>query len=183
MEASKGQKYQIPMRCDRGERDEEKTLVSVVHPAYDHPIPYPQRVKQQDKQFAKFLKVFKKLHINIPLLEALQQIPSCTKFMKDILSRKRKLKHDETIVLTEKCSAILQKKLPSKLKDLGSFTIPCDIGDINFDKVLYDLGASINLMPWSVSKKLGIGEVKPTMVSLQLADKSVNIQEMCWRLC
>ena len=73
-------------------------------------------------------------------------------------------------MLTEECSVILQRKLPPKLKDLGSFTI----GDFNFDKVLCDLGASINLMPLSIFRKLGLGEVKPTTVSLQLADRSIK---------
>ena len=80
--------------------------------------------------------------------------------MKDILSRKRKLKHGETIVLTEECSAILQNKLPPKPKDPGSFTILYDIGEVHFDKALCDLATSINLMPLSIFKKLGIGEVK-----------------------
>ena len=77
-------------------------------------------------------------------------------------------------MLTEECSAILQRKLPPKLKDLGSFTIPCTIGDFIFDKVLCDLGVSINLMPLSTFRKLGLGEVKPTTVSLQLADRSIK---------
>ena len=94
--------------------------------------------------------------------------------MKDILSHKRKLKHDETIMLTEECSAILQNKLPPKLKDPGSFNISCDIAEVYFDKAIYDLGASINLMPLFVFKKLEIGEVKPTMVSLQLMDRSIK---------
>ena len=101
-------------------------------------------------------------------------MPSYARFMKDILSHKWKLKHDETIALIEECSAILPKKLPPKLKDPRSFTIPCDIGIVHFDKALCDLGAGINLMPLSIFKKLGIGEVKPTMVSLQLADRSIK---------
>ena len=72
--------------------------------------------------------------------------------------------------LSGECSAILQKILPQKLKDPGSFTLPCTIGDSFFYKVLCDLGASINLMPLSVYKKLGLGEMKQTTISLQLAD-------------
>ncbi|XP_022863492.1 uncharacterized protein LOC111383608 [Olea europaea var. sylvestris] len=74
----------------------------------------------------------------------------------------------------QECSAILQKKLPQKRKDPGSFTIPCTIGSSSFDKGLCDLGASINLMPLSIFKKLGLGEVKPTTVTLQLADRSLT---------
>ena len=140
------------------------------------PMPFPQRLKKknQDKQFSKFIEIFKKLHINIPFADALQQMLSYAKFLKEILSNKKKLEDEETVMLTEECSAILQKKLPPKLKDPGSFTIPYIIGDIMFDHVLCDLGASINLMPFSIFRRLGIGEVKPTTMSLQLADRSIK---------
>ncbi|KAI3461988.1 hypothetical protein Pfo_018651 [Paulownia fortunei] len=145
-------------------------------PPYVPPIPFPQRFQKQklDKQFPKFLDVFKKLHINIPFADALEQMPSYIKFMKEIISNKRKLEEYEMVALTEECSAILRKKLPPKLKDPGSFTIPCTIGNSFFDKSLCDLGASINLIPLSVYRKLGLGEAKPTTVSLQLADRSIK---------
>lgn len=97
-------------------------------------------------------------------------MPSYVKFMKEILLNKRKLGEYETMMLTEECTAILQNKLPPKLKDPGSFTIPCTIGNSYFKKALCDLGASINLMPLSIFRQLGIGEVKSTTISLQLAD-------------
>ncbi|XP_024030537.1 uncharacterized protein LOC112094270 [Morus notabilis] len=75
--------------------------------------------------------------------------------------------------MTEESSAILHNKIPPKLKDPGSFTIPCAIGNNYFGKALCDLGASINLMPMSIFKKLGIGEAWPTTVTLQLADRSL----------
>ncbi|XP_060969464.1 uncharacterized protein LOC115710689 [Cannabis sativa] len=138
-------------------------------------IPYPQRLRKTntDKQFSKFLEVFRKLHINIPFAEALEQMPSYVKFMKEILLKKRKMEDFETVALIEECSAILQKKLPPKLKDPGSFTIPCTIGKIENIHALCDLGASINLMPLSVFKRLQLGEAKPTTVTLQLADRSL----------
>ncbi|XP_073277685.1 uncharacterized protein [Primulina huaijiensis] len=107
-------------------------------------------------------------------IEALAQMPYYAKFLKDILTKKRKLVDFETVKLSEKCSAILQNKLPPKLKDPGSFSIPCTIGNSNFNKALCDLGASVNLMPYSCFEKLGIGEVKPTTISLQLADRSIK---------
>ena len=78
------------------------------------PVPYPQRLKKHklDKQFTKFMDVLKKLHINIPFADALEQMPSYVKFMKDILSQRRRLVDFETVNLTEECSAILQRKLP-----------------------------------------------------------------------
>ena len=120
------------------------------------------------------MEVFKKLQINIPFADALEQMPTYVKFMKDILSKKRRLEEYETIALTEECSAIIQKKLPQKLKDPGSFTIPCTIGNAVFERALCDLGASINLMPLSIFRRLGLGEAKPTTVTLQLADRSLK---------
>lgn len=73
------------------------------------------------------MEIFKKLHINISFAEALKQMPSYVKFLKDILSSKRRLEEFETMALTEEYSVILQKKLSPKLKDLGRFTIPCSI--------------------------------------------------------
>ncbi|XP_060962021.1 uncharacterized protein LOC115722590 [Cannabis sativa] len=184
----------------------------------EQPAPTPEKQKttdglqlrktNTDKQFSKFLEVFKKLHINIPFAEALEQMPSYVKFMKEILSKKRKMEDFETVALTEECSAILkmpsyvklikeilskkrkmedfetvalteecsailQNKLPPKLKDPGSFTIPCTIGKIENIHALCNLGASINLMPLSVFKRLQLGEAKPTTVTLQLADRSL----------
>ncbi|KAL5545127.1 hypothetical protein UlMin_008911 [Ulmus minor] len=131
-------------------------------------VPFPQRLRKQnlDKQFSKFIDIFKSLHINLPFVDMLEQMPKYAKFLKEVLSNKRRLEGNEKVMLTEECSAILQRKLPQKLKDPGSFTIPCTIGDFEFDKVLCDLGASINLMPLSIFRKLGLGEVKPTTVTL-----------------
>ena len=94
--------------------------------------------------------------------------------MKEILSNKRKFEEHEIVMLTEDCTAILQNKLPPKLKDPGSFNIPCIIGIFYFDKALCDLGASINWMSFSIFKKLGLGEPKAIIVTLQLADISIK---------
>ena len=140
------------------------------------PIPYPQLLKKNklDKQFLKFLEVFKKLHINIPFADALEQMPSYVKFMKEIMSKKRRLSDYEIVNFTEECSAILQRKLQQKLKDPGSFTIPCTIGNSIFEKALCDLGASTNLTLLSIFRRLGLGEARPTKVTLQLADRSLK---------
>ncbi|XP_075500027.1 uncharacterized protein LOC142538599 [Primulina tabacum] len=155
--------------------EDSKTKV-VQPPAFKPAIPYPQRFKKKslDDQFAKFLEIFKKIHINIPFADALEQMPNYAKFIKDVMSKKRKLQEFETVKLTEECSAILQKKLPQKLNDPGSFTIPCFIGGSHCSKALCDLGANINLMPFSIFRKLELGEVKPTTITLQLADRSLT---------
>ncbi|XP_061348799.1 uncharacterized protein LOC133294167 [Gastrolobium bilobum] len=159
--------------------EKKKALDRQLKPADPSPyarVPYPQRLKQeiQKQQYTKFLDIFKKLQVNIPFAEALESMPNYAKFMKDLLSKKYKLKECETVALTEECSTIIQKKLPPKLKDPGSFSIPIAIGNIEVGKALCDMGASINLMPVSMCKALGIKELKPTTVSLQLADRLIR---------
>ncbi|KAJ9544292.1 hypothetical protein OSB04_023999 [Centaurea solstitialis] len=150
----------------------QKTTTPTQVPLY---IPYPQRLRNQreEAQFKQFIDVFKQLHINIPLLEAIERMPNYTKFLKDILNKKKRPTEYETVALTEGCSALLTKKIPPKMKDPGSFTIPCSIGGKTIRRALCDLGAGINLMPLSVFTTLGIGEARPTTISIQLADKSI----------
>ena len=95
------------------------------------------------------------------------------KFLKEILSKKRKIAEEGIVNLTATCSAIIQQKLPAKMKDPGSFTIPCSIGKYEFKKALCDSGASINLMPLSVVQRLNLGELTPTAITLQMADRSM----------
>ncbi|XP_047979067.1 uncharacterized protein LOC125220986 [Salvia hispanica] len=139
-------------------------------------IHFPQVVqkKKLDEKFAKFLEIFKRVNLNIPLIEALQQMPDYLKFLKKIMSKKKKLVDYETVSLTENCSAIIQQKMPAKMKDPGSFNISCVIGNDRQTKALCDLGASINLMPLSYFRKLKFGVLKPTTITLQMADKSVK---------
>ena len=182
-EKSKDQDQQAQVQPQVEEQPEKGKSTEVTEekrelPSYDHHIrvPFPQRLRKSnlDKQFSKFLEIFKKLHINIPFAEALEQMPSYVKFMKEILSKKRKLGDYEMVALSEECSAVIQKKLPPKLKDPGNFTIPCVIGDLDEMKALCDLGASVNLMPLSVYNRLKLGQAKPTTVTLQMADRSLS---------
>ncbi|XP_057747196.1 uncharacterized protein LOC130966414 [Arachis stenosperma] len=130
--------------------------------------PYPQRLRKdgKDGQFSRFQEIFKKLQINIPFAKALEQMPLYVKFLKELITRKRNWGEKETMVLTEECSAIIQKKLPRKMKDPGSFQIPCIIGDINIEKALCDLGASINFMSLAMKKRMRIEKAKPTRMAL-----------------
>ncbi|KAK8666186.1 hypothetical protein V6N13_006338 [Hibiscus sabdariffa] len=138
------------------------------------PPPFPQRLKKQkhDYQFKKFFDILKQVHINLPLVEALQQMSNYAKFLKDMVTRKKRIEEFETAAATETCLALMHNKIPAKKTDPGSFTIECFIGHNYPTKALCDPGASINLMPKSVFRKLGIGEAKPTTVMLQLADHS-----------
>ena len=117
---------------------------------------------------------FKTLHINMPLAECLAQMPKYAKFLKELITNKKKLQEFETVTLTKECSAIISNKLPLKMKQLRSLTIPCSIGNLSFQKSLCDSGAFINLMPLSIYKKLGLGEARLTNIHLQLADRTVN---------
>ena len=118
--------------------------------------------------------MFKKLHISIPLANTLAQMPKYVIFMKEILQNKSRLEEHEMMILNEECNAILLNKLSPKLKNPESFTIPYAIGNSFFKKVLCDHGASSNLMTFSVFRKLGLRETKLTMVSLQLANRSIK---------
>ena len=138
-------------------------------------VPFPQRLQKSkiEEQFARFLKTFQKLEISMPFTEVVTQMPLYAKFLKDILSKKRKIVGEGIVNLTATCSALKKKELPEKMKDPGSFTIPCMIEGVEIQKALCDSGASINLMPLSVAKQLSLGELIPTTITLQMADRSM----------
>jgi hypothetical protein len=114
--------------------------------------PYPERlqVPRNGGKLEDILEVFKQVRINIPFLDAIQQIPSYTKFLKDLITVKRKTNVPKKAFMTRQVSAILQCKLPLKYKDLGCPTITCMIGVSQIERALLDLGASVNLLPYSV---------------------------------
>ena len=136
--------------------------------AYTPSVPFPQRLQKsrREEQFSKFFDIFKKIEINIPFAEVISQMPLYAKFLKEILSKKRKIAEEGIVNLTATCNAIIQQKLPAKMKDPSSFTIPCSIGKYEFKKALCDSGASINLMPLSVVQRLNLGELTSTAITL-----------------
>ena len=117
--------------------------------------------------------MFKKIKINIPFSEALTQMPQYSKFMKDILSKKRKITEERIVSLTATCSAVIQKTLLEKMQDPDSFTIPCKIVDADMGKALCDSRASINLRPLSVAQRLSLGNLTPTAITMQMADRTL----------
>ncbi|GJR27720.1 reverse transcriptase domain-containing protein [Tanacetum coccineum] len=144
-----------------------------------HPnIPYPSRMNQEkqkekdDVQIHKFWQMFKQLHINITLADALILIPKYQKMLKSLLSNKEKLIELANTPVSENCSAVILKKLPEKLGDPGKFLIPCGFSELKC-KALADLGASINLMPLSVWKELGLPELISTQMTLELANRDI----------
>ena len=115
------------------------------------------------------------MKVNIPLLDIIKQVPTYAKFLKDLCTIKKGLGIEKNAFLTKQVSAIIQSKNPVKYKDPGSPTISVNIGGTCINKSLLDLGASVNLLPYSVYKQLGLGELKPTNITLSLADRSVKI--------
>ncbi|GJV94246.1 DNA-directed DNA polymerase, partial [Tanacetum coccineum] len=155
------------------------TSRSVVQPSNEVqplPVPFPKRLRKEkdEAQQKKFLENLKQLHINLPFIEALAQMSKYAKFLKGWLTNKIRLEETCKIIMNERFSVVLLNKLPSKEKDPWSFTIPCDIGQLHIDNALADLGASISLIPYTMYKKLGLGEPKATRMSLELTDRSIQ---------
>ncbi|XP_058763941.1 uncharacterized protein LOC131637360 [Vicia villosa] len=132
-----------------------------------------EEVAEKEKNVKKKKREGKgQLQINIPFAEALEHMPKYAKFLKDILTKKKRYPDNETIMLDAQCSAIIQRTLPRKETDLGRVILPVTIGGTYIGNGLIDLGSSINLIPLSIIKRLGNIEMKSTRMTLQLADKS-----------
>jgi len=132
---------------------------------YEPRAPFSERLKEspsagkQGERYQEMMDVFKKVQINIPFLDAIRQIPPYAKFLKDLCTQKRKMRKrsSEKILLTEQVSSLIQHTVAPKIKDLGAPTISCIIGDHTIDKALLDLGAGVNLLPYSVYEQLRLG--------------------------
>ncbi|KAJ9565323.1 hypothetical protein OSB04_001289 [Centaurea solstitialis] len=120
------------------------------------------------------MDIFRKLEVNIPLLDAIKQVPRYAKFLKELCTNKKKLIGNEKVSMGENVSAVLQgQKMPLKCKDPGMFTIPCKLGNVSVDRAMVDLGASINVMPYSIYSLLNVGPLERTGVVIQLASRSI----------
>ncbi|XP_058776829.1 uncharacterized protein LOC131651181 [Vicia villosa] len=139
-------------------------------------LPYPHAPSKKDNagQYARFMEIFKQLQINIPFSKAIAQMPKYAKFMKDILTKKKRPEEKEVVVLDAQCSAIVSR-LPQKARDPERVTLPVTIGSQNIGNGLIDLGSSINLIPLSIVMRLGNIEMKLTRTTLPLADKSTTL--------
>nr|GEV75650.1 reverse transcriptase domain-containing protein [Tanacetum cinerariifolium] len=141
---------------------------------YKQKIPYPQRLRKEkiEAQYRKFLDMIRVIRINVPLVDVLAGMPNYGKFLKELISNKHKIEQIYAAFLSDESSAMIQNKVPPKLEDPGSFLIPCNFNKIFSHNVLADLGASINLMPYSLYAKLSLETLKPTKISVRLADRS-----------
>ncbi|CAN6547333.1 unnamed protein product [Malus baccata var. baccata] len=137
-------------------------------------MPFPSRFLQTKKEEAEkdILETFRKVQVNIPLLDAIKQVPRYAKFLKELCTTRKRMSTKEVVKVGENVSAILQRKLPPKCKDPGSFTIPCVIGNTRFESAMLDLGASINVMSYSIYASMNLGALKNDGVIIQLADRS-----------
>ncbi|KAM2751137.1 hypothetical protein EV2_000338 [Malus domestica] len=137
-------------------------------------VPFPRRFMQSTKEEAEkdILETFRKVQVNIPLLDAIKQVPRYAKFLKELCTTRKRISSKEVVKVSENVSAVLQRKLPTKCKDPGNFTIPCVIGNTRFESAMLDLGASINVMPYSIYASMHLGELKNDGVIIQLADRS-----------
>ncbi|RDX82374.1 Retrovirus-related Pol polyprotein from transposon 17.6, partial [Mucuna pruriens] len=147
------------------------------------PLPFPSRTisARKPESDEELLKMFREVEINIPLLDAIKQVPKYAKFLKELyVHKRRKTKGSREIgglvsALTknEELTVGTSRALPQKCRDRGIFSVPCTIGDCIFANAMLDLGASINVMPASIYRSLNFGDLEPTGMIIQLANRSI----------
>ncbi|XP_027150163.1 uncharacterized protein LOC113759784 [Coffea eugenioides] len=169
-------KDRIEKELEEEDKDNKnsKVVPDPLIPVRTNPPPFPSRLEKpmkQDKE-KEVLEIFRKVEINIPLLDAIKQVPRYAKFLRDLCVNRKRLKGDERVVVGKNVSAILQRKLPPKCGDPDMFTIPCRIGNTLIGKAMLDLGASINVMPKSIYASLNLGPLKETGIIIQLTDRT-----------
>ena len=159
-------------RADVLDGEPEKDKASHVPPA-----PYPHRLRAPKKvnNHSEIYELFKQVKLNIPLIDAIKKISSYAKFLKDLFTIKRKLGVNKEAFMTEQSTSLIRNNLPPKYKDPGSPTISIVVMNSKLGHDLVDLGANVNFFPYSVYVELGLGELEPTNITLQLADRRVKI--------
>ncbi|XP_022860186.1 uncharacterized protein LOC111380781 [Olea europaea var. sylvestris] len=138
-------------------------------------VHFPQALKSTLKfvgQHSEILEHLKQVKINLSLLHMISQVPTYAKVLKDFCTVKKKHHVKKTTFLTKHVSTVFEKNIPLKYKDPGCPTVSCIIGNHEISQAFLDLGASVNIMPYDTYLLLRLGEMKPTSVSLQLADRS-----------
>ena len=181
LRSGKELKQPAPKAVEQGQeaKETEPEEVVIKHTAVKNstPPPFPQALKAKKKAInqAEMLEVLRQVKVNIPLLDMIKQVPTNAKFLKELYIVKRGMNVDKKAFLTEQVSAIIQCKTPVKYKDPGCPTISVNIRGTCVEKALLDLGASMNLLPYSMYKQLGLGELEPTSITLSLADRSIKI--------
>ena len=181
LRSGKELKQSVPKQTEEVQEVKEAEPDEVVteEPAAKNSTPplFPQALKAKKKAVnqAEIIEVLSQVKVNIPLLDMIKQVPTYAKILKDLCTVKRGLNVNKKAFLTKQVSAIIQCKTPVKYKDSGYPTISVNIGGTCSEKALLDLGASVNLLPYSMYKNIGLGELKPTSITLSLADRSIKI--------
>ncbi|GJR54948.1 reverse transcriptase domain-containing protein [Tanacetum coccineum] len=173
--------YETPINFDSDDEDEESTpqlKTQNPKPVKDTPLPKPYKPKilyhqrltkeKMEAQYEKFIDMIRAVRINVPLIDVLSGMPNYGKFLKELISNKHKIKQNFVAFLSDESSAMIQNKVPPKLGDPGSFLIPCNFNKTFSCNTLANLGASINLMPYSLYAKLSLETLKPTKMTKQL---------------
>ncbi|GJS88152.1 reverse transcriptase domain-containing protein [Tanacetum coccineum] len=176
---------ETPINFDNEDEDEESTpqpKTQTPKPVKETPTPkpylpkisYPQRLRKEkmEAQYGKFLDMIRVIRTIIPFVDVLTGMPNYGKFLKEHVSNKHKLEQISSTFLSDESSAMIQNKVPPKLGDPESFLIPCTFSKTFSCNALADLGASINLMTYSLYVKLSIKTLKPTKMYVRLADRS-----------
>ncbi|GKC39230.1 reverse transcriptase domain-containing protein [Tanacetum coccineum] len=145
--------------------------------SYQPKLPYPERMKvrENDKpstQHSRFLKMFKQLRLEIGLKDALVEMPKFNKWLSSLLKNKEKVEEIAITTVNGECSTIILKKVLEKLEDTRKFLIPCALQELDRTNALADSGSSINLLPHSIFKQLGLRALTPTRMTLELANRS-----------
>ncbi|CAM8994162.1 unnamed protein product [Rhodiola kirilowii] len=143
------------------------------------PLSFPVQARAPKKYVMdrEVWELFSKVEINIPLLEAIKQIPRYSKFLKELCTNRRSGTQPDQELLSRNVSVVIQCKVPPKCGDPGTYTIPCTIGNIRLANCMLDLGASINVLPYSIYSCLRIGPLEPAGLTVQLADRSCKQPE------
>ncbi|GJQ93305.1 reverse transcriptase domain-containing protein [Tanacetum coccineum] len=147
--------------------------------SYQPKLPYPERIKVREKdkpsaQQSRFMKLFKQLRLEIGLKDALIEMPKFNKWLSTLLRNKEKLEEIAITTVNGECSAIILNKVPEKLEDPGKFLIPCTLQELDRTHAIADSGASIIFLPYPNYKQLGLDTLKPTRMTLELANRSVT---------
>ncbi|GJY62925.1 reverse transcriptase domain-containing protein [Tanacetum coccineum] len=122
----------------------------------------------------KFYEIFKDMSFEISFMDALTLMPKFASTLKALIGNKEKLSEMARTPLNEHCPVVILNKLPKKLGDPDRFLIPCKFLGMDECLALADLGASINLMPFSMWKKLNLPNLTPTCMTLELADRAIS---------
>ena len=161
---------------------EKYQAIAPIQPPKKHPmtpiplvvlaLPFSSGFAKSKKEETKkeILDTFCKVQVNIPLLDAIKQVSWYAKFLKELCTNKQVLKGDEKVKVGENIFIVLQRKLTPNCKDLGTFAVPCKIGNTHFEMAMLDVGASINVMPYSIYASFNHSPLEEIGVIIQLAD-------------